>query len=93
MVPLIFRYHEIFHRPLTKNFQIRQVIRMSRVIRLETEEEPERFFDMEEEKKPSGFFERDPIEKSKKNSKIPHRTTLPPLRRSGAPPPPSRADV
>jgi hypothetical protein len=28
---------------------IRQVIRMSKVIRLETREEPERFFDLEEE--------------------------------------------
>jgi hypothetical protein len=30
---------------------IRQVIRMSKVIRLETREEPERFFDLEEEER------------------------------------------
>jgi hypothetical protein len=34
---------------------------MSRVIRLETEEEPDRFLDLEEAGKLSGFFERDPI--------------------------------
>jgi len=31
-------------------FDLRQVIRMSKVFRLETEEEPGRFFDLEDEK-------------------------------------------
>ncbi|MCK9632567.1 MAG: hypothetical protein M0R30_13125 [Methanoregula sp.] len=30
---------------------------MSKVVRLETEEEPERFFDLEEEKIPDGIFD------------------------------------
>jgi hypothetical protein len=48
---------------------------MSKVIRLEIGEEPERFFDLEEEK-PSGFFERILAEKA--NSRIPQPGPGPP---------------